>query len=186
MTLEEQLAKLAEFGLKLADGVTVDDVLYSFGRDAYEKQPFDLILFVLGIEVEREPWGRSMCSSVWNFDTECIVSTGDYVRIVKRLCEVAGDPDRLTDIKDFVNLEAGDAWLAYKANGAERRWKVEVNDDWADTQNLSYVMDDIQRDGHRFYFKDNGQAMILFYLNPSTAAELNRLSQNALKPVFSE
>jgi len=57
MRLEEQLAKLADLGLKLDDGITVDDLLYSFGREDYEKRPFDLILFVLGIEVEREPWG---------------------------------------------------------------------------------------------------------------------------------
>jgi hypothetical protein len=47
-------------------------------------------------------------------------------------------------------------------------------------------MDDIERDGHRFFFKDNGQAMVLLYLDSETAAELNRLSNNALKPVLAE
>src|SRR5262245_56197794 len=117
MTLEQQLAKLAELGLKLDDGITVDDLLYSFGREDYEQRPFDLILFVLGIEVERAPWGRAVCSRVWNFDTECIVSTGDYVCIVKRLCQVAGQHDRLKELSDFVDIEAGNAWLKYKVNG---------------------------------------------------------------------
>ncbi|HJZ90689.1 MAG TPA: hypothetical protein VKE40_07420 [Gemmataceae bacterium] len=184
MTLEQQLAKLAEFGLKLDDGITIDDVLYSFGREDFEQRPFDLLLFVLGIEVEREPWGRSFCSRVWNFDTECIASTGDYVRIVKRLCEVAGRPDCLRDVTDFVDLVACKAWLKYKVNGTERNWSVEVNDDWADMMTLNYVMDDIQRDGGRFYFKDNGQAMVLYYLDPRAATELNRLSNYALKPVI--
>src|SRR5438876_6049041 len=104
MTLEEQLATLADFGLKLDDDVTVDDILYSFSRQDYEERPFDLILFVLGIEVEREPWGRSVCSRVWNFDLECIVETGDYVSIVKRLCQLAGQPDCLEDVSDFVDI----------------------------------------------------------------------------------
>jgi hypothetical protein len=182
MTLEQQLAKLAELGLKLDDGVTIDDILYSFDRKDFEEQPFDLILFVLGIEVERAPWGRSVCSRVWNFDTECITSTGDYVRIVKRLCQVAGQPDRLEDVSDFVDIEAGEAWLKYKVDGTERNWSVEVNDDWADTLTVNYVMDDIERDGRRFYFKDNGQAMVLFYLDAGTAAQLNQLSNNALTP----
>jgi hypothetical protein len=186
VTLEQQLAKLAELGLRLDDGVTVDDLVYSFDREDYEQRPFDLILFVLGIEAEREPWGRPVCSRVWNFDTECIGSTGDYVRIVKRLCQVAGQPDHLKEVCDFVDLDAGEAWLKYKVNGAERHWPVEVNDDWADTLTLSYVMDDLQRDGRRFFFKDNGQAMVLFYLDPNTVAELNRLSNNALKPVLPE
>ena len=183
MTLEEQLAKLAEVGLKLDEGIAVDDVLYSVGREDLERRPFDLILFVLGIEVEREPWGRSFCSSVWNFDTECIVSTGDYVRVVKRLCQVAGRPDCLKDVTDFVDIDAGKAWLKYEVDGTERHWSVEVDDDWADMITVSYVMRDIQRDGRRFYFKDNGQAMVLYYLDNRAAAELNLLSNNALKPV---
>ena len=186
MTLEQQLAKLAELGFKLDNGITIDDILYSFDRKDYEERPFDLILFVLGIEVERAPWGRSVCSRVWNLDTECITSTGDYVRIVKRLCQVAGQPERLKDVSDFVDIDACKAWLKYKVDGSERNWPVEVNDDWADTLTINYVMDDIERDGHRFYFKDNGQAMVLFYLNSKAAAELNRLSSNALKPVLAE
>lgn len=186
MTLEQQLAKLAELGLTLDNGITIDDILDSFDRKDYEEQPFDLILFVLGIEVERAPWGRSICSRVWNFETECITSTGDYVRIVERLCKVAGQADRLKEISDFVDIDAGKAWLKYKVDGTERNWPVEVNDDWVDTLTLNYVMDDIEREGHRFYFKDNGQAMVLFYLDSKTAAELNRLSGNALQPVLAD
>jgi hypothetical protein len=186
MTLEQQLAKLAELGLKLDDGINVDDILYSCDREEYEQRPFDHILFVLGIDVERAPWGRSVCSRVWNFDMECINSTGDYVRIVKRLCQVAGQPDRLKEVSDFVDIDAGKAWLKYKVDGTQRDWLVEVNDDWADTLTLNYVMDDIERDGRRFYFKDNGQAMVLFYLDADAAAELNRLSNDALKPVLVE
>jgi len=39
MTLEQQLATLAELGFKLNEGVTVDDLLYSWGREEYEKNP---------------------------------------------------------------------------------------------------------------------------------------------------
>jgi hypothetical protein len=186
MRLEEQLAKLAELGLKLNEGVTVDDLLYSFDRKAYEERPFDLLLFVLGIEVERAPWDRPVCSRAWNFDTECITTTGDYTRIVRRLCEVAGQPDYLKDVSDFVDLDAGKAWLKYEVDGTARNWPVEVDNDWADTLTLSYVMDDLQHDGRRFFSKDNGQAMVLFYLDSTTAAELNRISNNALKPVIPE
>ena len=184
MTLEQQLAKLAELGFKLNDGITIDDILYSFGRAEYEEQPFDLILFVLGIEVERAPWGRWICSRVWNFDTECINSTGDYVRIIERLCQVAGKPNHLKNVSDFVDIEADKAWVKYKVDNTERSWDIEVNDDWADTLTLNYIMEDIEDNGCHFYFKDNGQAMVLFYLNTQIAMELNRLSNNALKPVL--
>lgn len=184
MTLEEQLEKLASCGITLNDGITVDDLLYSFDRDVYESKPFDLLLFMLGAEVEREPWGRNICSRVWNFDTECITQTGDYVSIVNRLCEVAGHPDLITNATDFVDLESGKAWLKYTIDGKNREWPIEVNDDWADTLTLSYVMDEIERNGNRFYSKDNGQAMILYYLDAATADEINRLSNNSLTPVI--
>ena len=61
MKLEAQIEKLAEFGLPLNDGITVDDFLISWTREEYENSPFDTILFTYGIEVEKEPWGRFFC-----------------------------------------------------------------------------------------------------------------------------
>jgi hypothetical protein len=184
MTLEQQLAALAEIGLGPDDGVTAEDFLQAFDRKKYEDRPFNLVLFVLGIEVEQGSRVRPVCSRVWNFDTECIEGTGDYVGIIMRLCRVADQPDAITDVSDFVDLDAGEAWLKYKVRGADRDWPVEVNDDWADTLALSYVMDDLECDGHRFYFVENGQAMVLYYLDARKAADLNRLSNNAVKPVL--
>jgi hypothetical protein len=100
MTLEQQTAKLKTLGLALNDGVTIDDLLYSFVT--------------------------------------------------------------------------------------ERNWRVEVNDDWADMMTISYVMDDTEHDCRKFYFEDNGQAMVFYCLDPATANELNELSGNALKPVLPE
>ncbi|MBA3530968.1 MAG: hypothetical protein H0T73_03460 [Ardenticatenales bacterium] len=108
MRLEQQLDALAELGLALDEGITIDELLYSFPRAAQEQRPFDLILFVLGIKGERPPWGRAICSRVWNFDTECITATGAYVHIVQRLLRVA-EPERLTEISDLVDLDAGHA-----------------------------------------------------------------------------
>jgi hypothetical protein len=184
MSLEQQLDVLAALGLRLNDGVTVDDLLYSLDRKEYEERPFDLLLFRFGGEVERAPWGRDICSCVWNFDTERPEVPPDYTCIIERLCVLAGEPDRLTNISDFVDVEAGEAWLEYTVESKEQRWDVEVNDDWADTLTLAYVMADIKRDGKRFYSIDNGQAMLLFYLTPSVAEELSNLSKHALQPVI--
>jgi hypothetical protein len=140
MKLETQLEKLAELGLSLNEGVTIDDLLYSsLDRSTFEDNPFDPILHALGIEVEREPWGRWMCDRVWNFDTECIYATGDYVNIVKRLCLLTGNTE-LVDINDFFDLEANSAWLEYTIDGRNQRHAIEINDDWADTLALTYVM----------------------------------------------
>jgi hypothetical protein len=182
MTLEQQLDALAEIGLTLNDGVTIDDLLYSFDRENYEDEPFDLILFVMGSEVERGPLERSVCSRAWNLDMECIVETGDYARIVKRLSEVAGLSHVITDIEDHVDLESGEAWLKYVVDGKPRHYVIPVNDDWADPDTVAAIMADIERDGYRFYGKDNGQATIWYYLDSKTAKKLNELSNNGLVP----
>jgi hypothetical protein len=184
MTLEQQIAKLAELGFHLNEGRIIDDLLYSFPRKDYEERPFDLLLFMYGVEVECEPWGRFFSSQVWNFDTECIYSTGNYVEIVQSLCRISGQTGRLTDVMDFVDLESNTAWLEYTTDGQKRHWTIEVNDDWTDTLTLSYVMDDLERDDQHFYFIGNGQAMLLFYLNISTVMALNQMTSNALQPML--
>jgi len=182
MKLEQQIEKLAELGITLNKDVSIEDLLYSFERDAYESRPFDLLLFIFGAEVERPPYQR-YSDDVWNFDTKCIVSTGNYVQIVQQLCTLSGDVDYLKDVTDFVNLEKGEAWLKYQVGKQFRKWTIEVNGKWVDRMTLSYLMDDIERDGKRFYYKDNGQAMILFFLDEATAATLNQWSANALELV---
>ncbi len=183
MTLDEQLATLATLGLTLEPGITTDDLRHSFDAASYEERPFDLILFMFGVEVEREPWGRPFCSRVWNFDTECVEGDGAYVEIAKRLCVVAGRPDAFTELRDHVDIEAGEAWIEYAVDGKTRRWDIEVNDDWADGVVVAYMMGDLERDGRMFRSKDNGQAMILFYLDDAQAARLSELAKEPLTKV---
>jgi hypothetical protein len=64
MELESQLAKLAELGLFLNPEITIEDLLCSEDREAFVAQPFVLLLFLLGSEVERKPWGRRICNRV--------------------------------------------------------------------------------------------------------------------------
>lgn len=180
MKLEKQLEALSELGIRLEDGITIDDLLYSFSRDQYEGEPFELILFVLGIEVERKPWGRCFCNRAWNLDMECISGTGDYVKIAERLCLLAGVPNRFANLQDCVDLENGLGWLQYEVDGVSRHFDVAINHDWADPEVIAKVMADIESDGFRFYSKDNGQAAIWYYLDQETADRLNSLSGGAL------
>lgn len=184
LKLETQLNKLAELGLALNPGITIDDLLSSVDRSEFEKEPFECLLFAFGSEVEREPWGRRICDRVWNFDTECIVATGDYVKIVQNLCLLTGDPHYLTEIVDYIDIEAGECWLEYTIEARRQHWSIDANDDWADMMAISYVMEDLQREGKQFYSKDNGQAMILFYLDRATAEKLSDLCDEDLDPVI--
>lgn len=186
MRLEDQLSILEEFGFRLEPDVTLDDLLDTFERAQYESDPFDAIMFVLGIEIECEPWGRRFCRRIWNFDSECIEQSGDYVRIVDELSHVAGKAGALQAVRDHVDLDGATGWLKYRVGGVERHWDVRIDDDWADPVVVDHVMRDLQSDGARFYGKDNGQAIILCYLSDDQAAHLNRLCRGAWSPATVE
>jgi hypothetical protein len=184
MELEQQLAELAKLSIVLNPEITIEDLLCSEDREAFVASPFVLLLFLLGGEVERKPWGRRICNRVWSFDPECIATTGDYVKIVHRLCLLSGNEDRLTEIVDYIDLEEGECWLEYTIGDKRQHWTIEVNDDWADMLALSYVMEDIQDNECQFYTIDSSEVMIILYLDRSTAEKLGDLCNEDLEPLI--
>ena len=180
-TLEDQINALSDLGIKMNKGVIIDNLLVSWSRADYEHRPFNTILFEYGSEVEREPLGRNVCDRVWNFDVECIEGEGSYVAIVNRLALLAGMRENLTEVRDAVDFESGQAWVSYQLNGESRKYQIKIDDDWADANVVAAIMKDLKKPGMRFYAKDNGQASVWFYLDEATAGEINKLSGNALK-----
>ena len=183
--LEIQLEKLGELGLKLDPAVDIEDLLDSYPREDLEDPAFHLLLAVLGFNVEREPYDQPNCTRAWNLDTECIYGTGDYVGIVSRLLRVADKPENFfTEITDSIDFDSDEAWLQYRrGDGTVRHWEIEVNDDWVDETAIAKVMGDIESDGSHFYSKDNGQAMILYYLDDEAAEQLEELAPGQISRV---
>lgn len=166
MTLEEQLKVLEKIGLSLDEGVTIKDMLYSFPEETFQENPFELVLFLFGSEIEREPWGRRFSNQVWSFDIECIHGPGSYVEILKELARLAGKESALRDLSDHIDFADGEGWLRYTLDGVTHTIAVEVDDDWADTFALAEVMEALEDEGHRFVALENGnQGLIVLYLN---------------------
>ncbi|MCX5233061.1 hypothetical protein [Streptomyces sp. NBC_00233] len=180
MKLADQLAALAEIGLALAPGRSIAELLHSRPRGEYERRPYDALLFTLGIEVEAEPWGRWFCDRAWTFDTECVHGPGAYVEIARQLCRLVGRPDALVDVRDHVELDVqtgtGRAWIEFTVDGRRSHWDIAVEDDWADMSVVTGLMAELERDGRKFHAMDNGQAMVLFYLDPAAARTVNELA----------
>lgn len=136
ISLEDQIQTLADCGIRANDGFGSEYFLSTFGRDAYEKDPFVALLCALGGESEHEPHAP-VSSNVWHLDTECIEDHGSYVRIAQRMATLAGDALPLKDITDYVDLEEGKATLSFVLAGQEVRWEPKVNDDWIDPEILT-------------------------------------------------
>ena len=130
-TLEQKLAVLEQCGLKLAHPFTVQNLLESWDRSEYEKRGWDMVIFGLAMTEEKEPW-RHHCVNLWHFDTECIEDHGDYKSIAERMVSMAQGSLLLDDIKDYVDVEEGKAWLAFKFKDHSVRIDCKVQDDWVD------------------------------------------------------
>jgi len=159
--LETQLATLASCGISLVPGITIDALTMSFDRDNFEADPYRLALTVMGTEAETEAQagpGGYPSDNIWHFDTECIEDHGDYARIASRLRALAQGDLPLQQIEDHVDVEAGEAWLAFQLGGQSHRWEAKVEDDWVDTNVLSRFAGLLVKQGRsrRFTYIDLG------------------------------
>lgn len=50
-----------------------------------------------------------------------------------------------------------------------------MHDDWADMLLVSYLMEDLERDGRRFWTRGGGQIVNLYFLDDATAHRVNGL-----------
>jgi hypothetical protein len=177
--LEQQLTALARIGLVLNPGITVEDLLLSATREEYEDAPYWQLLYTLGSEVEGEPWDRRICDGVWHLDTECIEGPGDYARVVQELARTAGVAERVSDVQDHVDVEAREAWVSYRLDGAARRLMAVVDSDWLDPDVLAALQADLEQPPRAFADLADGQSVLFVCLAPEQLSALNALVPHA-------
>lgn len=183
--LEEQLAVLASCGIRLRPGVTTDSLLRALPREYYESNPYHELLGEMGDQDEELGigWRPQDASLGWRsddvlfVDTECIENHGDYARIAERMRALSGGALPLENIRDYVDVEAGDAWLEFDLDGERQHWDLEVDGDWIDTTLFSrfVALMNARGAGRRYtYISGGGQT---FLVGCSTEEELRCLRE---------
>jgi hypothetical protein len=140
MPIEEKLDALAQCGLRLKDQFCVQDLVRSWGRKALDKADWNLALVCLGMTQEEPPWAPH-CDNLWHFDTECIDGDGSYVRIAKRMEEMAQGSLPLSDFQDHVDIDEGTAWLRFNCQEKPVHIDCKVQDDWVDADVFRQFVD---------------------------------------------
>ncbi|MDI4645890.1 hypothetical protein [Cohnella hashimotonis] len=178
ISIEDQLANLAEIGITLKPNIDIGDILGRAFKD-YEKNPYIHLLMRMGGERERAATPIDLYSSndVWCFDRECIEDHGDYVSPIRRIAEMVGAALSVTEIEDYVDIEAGEVWIAFNANGANRRYTIHANDDWLSLEILTIFSDLLAASGSskRFFFSDIGNEVLVVLIEKHQYRPLNRL-----------
>jgi membrane protein YdbS with pleckstrin-like domain len=179
--LEDQLTELATFGITLSSEVSLDDLTHSIAREELEAHPYGPLVHLLGVEVEREPWGRFFSDRLWNFDAECIEGDGSYVDIVDRLAAIAGKADSLKDATDSVDVDGGKATLSYSVDGTPRKFRPKVTDDWADPATVQSILGDFTDLDQGFYGIMAGQTTTIMALRREDADRFRALISEELE-----
>jgi len=172
--LEQQLENLATCGIRLNPEFSVETLLESFPREKYEERPYVGAVIRLAGEVEHEPF-TPLSNNLWHLDTKCIEGPGDYAYIAGRMRDLAQGELPLENIRDHVDQENGDAWVAFELNGETIEWHARVKEDWIDAEILSNfcALLSAQNATRRYtYFDLKGQDCII---GCATEDELRRL-----------
>lgn len=171
------LAQLEGVGVRLRPGISRDDVLHSFGGTMESAVDWIQLLCVLGSEVERGDFAR-ISDDIWHFDAECIEDQGDYLRVVERFVILAKGALPLTNIRDHVDVEAGEAWVEFTLEEKRVRWDLKVSDDWVDPELYSQLQGLVapRAAGKRFFIVALGQDSLISFGDDRMKQALSNLS----------
>ncbi|MDB6016408.1 MAG: hypothetical protein JWR19_897 [Pedosphaera sp.] len=122
------------------------------------------LLCVLGSEVERGDFKR-VSDDIWHVDAECIEDHGAYVVLLERFVVLAKGSLPITSLRDFVDIEAGKAWVEFELEGKKVHWDLEVNDDWMDPEFYSRLQELVtsRGAGKQFFIAGLGQDSLLSF-----------------------
>ncbi|MFD2333568.1 hypothetical protein ACFSR7_30265 [Cohnella sp. GCM10020058] len=164
ISIENQLANLADVGITLKPNLEISDLLDRTFK-AYEKNPYIHLLMRMGgvREGAATPIDLYFSDDVWCFDRECIEDHGDYIPALKRIAEMVRPTLCVIDIEDYVEIDAGEAWIAFNANGRNHRYALSVDNDWMSLEILTIFSDLLAASGSnkRFFFSDIGNEVLV-------------------------
>jgi hypothetical protein len=178
LSLEEQLENLKECGIGLKPGFSVDTLLESFDRQKYEERPYVGAIIRMGGTLERVPL-TPLSENLWHLDTECIEGPGDYALVAQRMRDLAQGELPIENIRDDVNIDNGDAWVAFDLKGETIEWHARVKQDWIDPEILTNFCALLRAQGgeRRYTYLDlKGQDCVIGCANEEQMRKLRKMT----------
>lgn len=173
--LEDQLEELETFGIKLSEGITLDDLTHSVERKKLEGTPYQLLVHLLGADVDREPWDRPFSNAIWRFDAECIEGDVGYMTIVESIARIAGKLDLVEGLDASIDFDRSKATLNYTVAGVQRKFRPKVTGNWADPATVQSIVGDLADVDRGFYGIMDGQLTTIVSLSRDDADRFRAL-----------
>jgi hypothetical protein len=176
-TFEQQFETLKQLGFILNSGTDTSDInRWPGGHKEFEEPPFHLMYQTLGQTIEREPF-TPLTNKIWDFDLEAIEDHGAYIDIMKNISRITNGDLIFENIKDYVDIDEGKAWVSFTCKGEDYKWDLKVDNDWADGDLFDRVQsltDKYKTKGKFTFFNTGGQDFVLGYC---TSDELEKIRQ---------
>ena len=143
--VEGQLAELAGLGIRLAPGVTLEQVLAPEGtRGWVEQQRFGLLS---ELDVDDEDSPVRTVPGVARIHLEGAEDDDSYPHIARVLARAARRQDDLAAVTSQLDHEAGECRVDYQVSGRARSVLPDVNGDWIDGMAVGSMAEDLTADG---------------------------------------
>ena len=173
-SFDEQWRVFKSLGFELTSDALVADFEKLKSDRLIVDRPFSDLYMELGRGLQREPW-TPFTNRVWDFDTEAIEDHGAYVEIMRNLERISRGEIKFEDLRDYVDVEEGKAWVSFSINGQSFKWDLVVNDDWVDPQLFSKVVEltrSLNTKGRYTYFDTGGQNAVIGFETPESRAAI--------------
>jgi len=176
MSIAQALERLAGIGIRPRPQISPDDLLVSLGGTMESSVDLTMLLCVLGGEVERGDFER-ISDDIWHVDAECIEDHGDYIRLVERFVILSKGLLPLTNIRDHVDVEKGEAWVEFDLDGKTIHWDLEVADDWMAPELYANLQELVSvRSEKKFFITALGQDSLICFGDAAMKQRLSELS----------
>lgn len=184
LSFEIQMHTLHELGITLNEGIDQQELMrWEGGKAAFENEPWSLLYITLGQETEKRPW-RPLSDQCWNFDPEAIEDHGAYVSIMRNISRITGGDLVFEDLKDYVDIDEGKAWVSFRIGEDQYHWDLKVDNDWADGDLFDRVQALAKKYQLKKYFTfyhTGGQDFVLGYHDDDEVRKINNRTRLGLE-----
>ncbi|MDQ0914746.1 hypothetical protein [Paenibacillus sp. V4I5] len=177
VAFDNQLNTLYEIGIKLKPSLNRKHLFEHFSQEEMELDPYIMLLVTLGSEVEMDNKFDFISDDICHLDTECIEDHGDYQRIVQRLVQLTKGSFKITEIKDYIDIDNEEVWISFNADGELFKHDLRVEDDWLDLSILSILNSIVAKQNleKKYYYAVLGQDVLIGFYTEEQVIKLNKL-----------
>jgi hypothetical protein len=129
----EQLARLAENGVRLRPGVTVTDVEMTLKLLKAGTPGYAATLCALGAaRTDERGQATFLSDDVWYFDAACVSGPGAYAYVVSRLAQMLPGEFPAREVSDSIDIADWRASVSFELGDERLHWTQRVLDTWLD------------------------------------------------------